>query len=121
MNKRSWKPLYIALVVVLASAGPAAYADSTAFTYQGFLKSNGTGANVPHDFQFSVYEQLSGGTHVGEIITIEGVEVVNGLFTVVLNENNEFTSEFRYSGNDYWLQIDVKETTGTSYVALSPR
>ena len=68
--------------VSTAPAAPQA-AVGTGFTYQGQLKSGGSPVNDTCDFQFGLYEALSGGLQVGATQVILNVTVANGLFTVV--------------------------------------
>ena len=57
----------------------------TAFTYQGQLKKAGTPLTDTADFQFSLWDALSGGMQIGTTQTASGVSVQNGLFTVWLD------------------------------------
>ena len=61
--------LFIALALVALSALNSqlstAFAQGTAFTYQGQLNSGGSPANGFYDFQFSLSNAPSGGSQVG--------------------------------------------------------
>jgi hypothetical protein len=63
----------------------SAVTQGTAFTYQGYLRQGGTPANANHDFQFSLWTTVSGGSQVGATQTLTNVPVQNGLFTVSLD------------------------------------
>src|SRR5581483_4781356 len=70
-----------------------AVAQTTAFTYQGKLSDNGAPANGSYDLQFSLFDHSQNGLPLGAPITLTGVSVVNGLFTVQLDFGpNMFTA-----------------------------
>jgi hypothetical protein len=89
----------------------------TAFTYQGQLKNNGALVNGTCDFQFGLWDALSGGTQVGATQNISSLSVTNGLFTTQVDFGaNTFTGDAR------WLAEAVRcPAGGGSYTALSPR
>lgn len=60
-----------------------AYAQSTAFNYQGYLRDGGVPANGLYDFQFKLYDAAVAGSQVGFTVTIDDLSVANGLFTVL--------------------------------------
>jgi hypothetical protein len=93
----------------------------TAFTYQGQLQQSGAPANGTCDFDFELYGSLSGGTRIGTTETETAVNVINGLFTVELNEAGNFGVN-AFEGSDRWLQIAVRCPAGSgSYATLGPR
>jgi hypothetical protein len=92
-----------------------AFAQGTAFTYQGFLRQGGTPVNTNHDFQFSLWTAASGGTQVGSTQTRTNVSVQNGLFTVTLDFGTV------WDGSDRFLQIAVRPAGSGSYTTLTPR
>ncbi|MCL6534971.1 MAG: hypothetical protein K6U77_02775 [Armatimonadetes bacterium] len=61
------------------------WTQGTAFTYQGYLRQSGNPVNASHDFQFSLWTAVSGGSQVGATQTLTNVPVQNGLFTVSLD------------------------------------
>lgn len=96
------------------------------FSYQGQLKSGGVPVNGTCDFQFSLWDQAgtgappSGGTQYGTVATQLAVPVSKGLFTVVLNDANQFTDNAFIAAR--WLEIAVSCPTGSNiYMTLSPR
>lgn len=92
------------------------YAQS--FTYQGFLRQSGTPANGTLDFQFRLFTALTGGTQVGSTITVNDLNVQNGLFTTALN----FGALTLWTGDDRFLEIRVRPGTSTgAYTTLNPR
>jgi hypothetical protein len=87
-----------------------------AFTYQGYLEDGSSPANGKYDFQFNLYNDLTGGSQVGSAVTKDNVTVTNGLFSVAL----DFGSVF--DGTGLWLEAGVRPGSSTgSYVILSPR
>ena len=109
----------VALSLWLAANAPlsSAFAQGTAFTYQGLLFD---GTNEPtgnYDMQFYVYNAATGGGVVGGPIASAPVGVTNGLFTVVVDFGPGV-----FTGASSWLQIGVR-TNGSvaAYAVLSPR
>jgi len=87
-----------------------------AFTYQGHLKDGSSPANGEYDFQFILYNALTGGSQVGSTVTKDNVAVTNGLFSVAL----DFGSVF--DGTGLWLEAAVRPGSSTGgYTILSPR
>jgi hypothetical protein len=69
---------------------------TTAFTYQGQLKDNGTNANGTYTMMFKLYDSLTVGNQVGPSLT-NTLALANGLFTVNLDfGQNIFTGNARY-------------------------
>jgi len=66
----------------------------TAFTYQGRLIRDGSPVTDTCDFQFSLWDSLSGGTQLGSTQTRTGVAVSDGGFVVLLNEAGQFLLAF---------------------------
>src|SRR5437868_14004586 len=72
-------------------------AQTSSFTYQGRLTDGGTAANGNYDFQFALFDILSGGTQIGSTQTISTVAVSNGVFTVSLDFGaNSFPGASRF-------------------------
>ncbi len=107
--------LMIGLLLVLAA--PAAGADlGTAFTYQGRLMVGGSPANGTYDFQFTLYDDASGGMVLGMEL-VGDLAVVGGLFTTALDFGDSVIT-----GQARWLAIGVRPGASTGdYTALSPR
>ena len=87
------------------------------FTYQGRLDLEGAPADGTYDFQFRLFDAATGGSAVGTTVTVNDVDVEDGLFTVVLDFGaNAFDGQAR------WLRIAVREGSSTgAYSTLSPR
>jgi len=91
-------------------------AVGNAFTYQGSLSDGGNPANGEYDFQFILYNALTGGSQVGSIVATDDVTVTNGLFTVALDFGTVF------DGTGLWLEAAVRPGSSTGdYTILSPR
>ena len=84
----------------------------TAITYQGSLDDGGNPATGAYDFRFRLYDALSGGVQLGEVI-VNGVVVENGRFTVQL----DFGAN-AYAAQATWLEIAVDSG---GYQTLTPR
>ena len=94
-----------------------AFAQGTAFTYQGVLSLNGAAVGGSNDLTFTLYNAVSGGATVGASNVVNDLVMTNGLFTVTLDFG---TSPFL--GNDRWLQIAVRPGASTgAYTNLVPR
>lgn len=103
-------PAVAVLCATLAGAGTPF--DST-FTYQGFLKQNGSPVNGTCDFQFNLFDAASGGTLISQRFPT-GVTLGNGLFTLPLN--------FGFTGDQRWLEIATRCPSGSgTFVTLTPR
>jgi hypothetical protein len=108
------KMLVVCLVLVVATL--TAQALSTAFTYQGRLMEAGAAPTGAYDLQFTLYDALTGGAPVGTPVTVAGVAVSKGLFTVALD-----FGATAFPGVDRWLQIAVRPAVGGAYTTLAPR
>ena len=106
--------LILAAIIMLASNVSA---QTSAFTYQGQLRSNNAPANGNFDLQFSVFAAASGGSALTTPISNPTVEVSNGVFTVLLD-----FGVGAFSGADRWLEIGVRPTGNVNpYTILAPR
>lgn len=98
------------------SAAPVAAPLGTAFTYQGELQDQSQAANGVYDFSFRLFDGPNplSDNPVGTPVAVNGVDVVDGIFTVELDFGaSPFTGEAR------WLEISVARTGG-SLTTLSP-
>jgi hypothetical protein len=112
----------VLLLLVLAIAGPAnsAFAQGTAFTYQGRLQDSGANANGNYDFQFTLWDVASGGTPQPQpspvTVTRPSVAVANGVFTVQLD-----FGATAFPGADRFLETSVRPAGGGAFTVLAPR
>jgi hypothetical protein len=90
--------------------------SSYSFTYQGQLKDAAGPVNATCDLQFTLWDAASDGSQVGWTWLVEGVEIVDGLFTARLDFGGV------HDGSARWLEVAVRCPAGSGgYVTLSPR
>lgn len=109
--------LRLTLFAFILVGAPAAFAQTSTFTYQGNLTDGVAAASGTYQMQFALFDALSGGTQQGSTVTNNSVSVVNGVFTVQL----DFTSAPFATGANRWLQISVKKSGDPGFTTLSPR
>jgi hypothetical protein len=114
------KMLVLGLVLIVCRAGLIqAVPMSTAFTYQGRLMDANKPADGIYDLQFKLYDANVAGTQKGTTIDVNEMDVIDGLFTVLL----DFGSNV-FDGNAVWLEIGVRPGSlkdPNTYTALSSR
>jgi|ERR1043166_3090459 hypothetical protein len=91
-------------------------AQTTAFTYQGSLRSSGTPANGNYDLEIKLFDAVSGGTQQGSTVQKLNVPVTNGIFTVSLDFGAAVLP-----GADRFLDIAVRASGGGAFTPLMPR
>ena len=94
---------------------PATAVLSPAFTYQGTLTRNGQPVDDTCALRFGLWDELAGGSIKADLNTFNAVTVKEGAFTVLLNFLNQFT------GDDRFLQTEVKCPGDADFITLSPR
>jgi hypothetical protein len=90
-------------------------AQTTEFTYQGNLKNAAVPANGNHDFEFLLFDALTGGNQLGSTIAANNVAVTDGIFSVNLDFGNQF------SGANRFLEIRVRASGQPALTLLLPR
>jgi len=101
-----------ALVVPLTTA----FAQGTAFTYQGSLMSDGMPVTGEQDFVFLLFDSALG-SDGGPFVEENDLGVTNGLFTVSL----DFDAA-AFSGGERWIEIWVRPGDSIGiFTKLSPR
>ena len=93
----------------------AAFAQGTEFTYQGKLTDSSVPPTANYDFQFRLFDALSGGTQAGATVTKLNVVVASGIFSVSLDFGTQFPGTSRF------LDISVRPAGGGAYTPLAPR
>jgi len=93
----------------------SALAQTTAFTYQGRLDSDGNPATGSYDLRFALFDAASSGAQQGVALTNIATGVSNGLFTVTLDFGNQFP------GANRWLEIGVRTNGGGAFTTLNAR
>src|SRR5712672_3512617 len=115
--KRDFRFLYLLIISALFTTVTSAFAQGTAFTYQGRLNDNGQPANGSYDLTFTLFGANNGGSQVGNTFTNAATPVALGLFTATL----DFGAGM-FTGANLWLEVAVR-TNGSAggYTTLSPR
>jgi hypothetical protein len=93
-----------------------AFAQGTAFTYQGQLNSGGSPANGIYNLTFSLFNTNSSGAAIAVPVTNNAVVVTNGLFTVLIDFGPGV-----FTGQTNWLQIGVETNGVNTFTTLAPR
>ena len=93
-----------------------AFAQGTAFTYQGQLQNNGSFASGTYNLTFSLYTNGTGGSAVAGPVTNSALSVTNGLFTVLVDFGPGV-----FNGATNWLEIGVRTNGNGAFTTLSPR
>jgi len=97
----------------------AAYAQTTAFTYQGKLSAGGSPPTGSYDIQFLLFDtpDVGTGTQQGPTISNPSVQVAGGFFTAQLDFGPGV-----FDGSARYLEIGVRPTDSKDpYTTLSPR
>lgn len=116
MKNRKLSCIITALFCALLAASLYANGQTAAFTYQGKLMFDGAPADGLYDFEILLFEASSGGSSIGDLQSLSGVSVSDGIFTVELD-----FGALIFDGNDRWLEIGVTTNGGASATTLSPR
>lgn len=104
-------------VVGLLCSAVGVWAQSSTFTYQGQLSSNGVAATGLFDVRFALYDAATSGSLVGAALTNTATGVTNGLFLATL----DFGSSV-FDGNSRWLELGVRTNGSTAaFTTLTPR
>lgn len=115
-TKRKLRFSLVAVALLLALAVSAG-AQTSSFTYQGRLNDNAIHANGTYEMLFSLFDAQAGGNQIGSTISIAGISVIDGIFTV----NIDF-GEASFSGADRYLQIAVRAAGNPNpHTTLTPR
>lgn len=109
------RKLVIIVGLLLPNLCPPAFAQGSAFTYQGRLNDGSIAASGTYDLQFALFDAASGGTQQSGTWTQLAQGVTNGLFTVTLDFGGFFP------GADRWLEIGVRTNGGGAFTTLTPR
>lgn len=112
--------------LLLAAAAEAQIPVGSAFTYQGRLTDGAGPASGTHDLSFQLWRHPTSTDaldHVAGPICVDGVDVVDGLFSVDL----DFGAS-SFNGEARWLSVGVRADSipgncgeGGGYTGLAPR
>ncbi|MFO1487400.1 MAG: hypothetical protein U1F65_02880 [Verrucomicrobiota bacterium] len=97
------------------SLATVAFAQGTAFTYQGRLNDGANPASGSYDLRFALFDAASNGTQQGNPLTNSATAISNGLFSVSLDFGNQF------AGANRWVEIAVRTNGAASFFLLAPR
>jgi hypothetical protein len=106
--------LSLAASLTLNTQFSTAFAQGTAFSYQGQLNNGATPVNGSYDMTFSLFNTSNGVTAAAGPVTETSVAVSNGLFTVLVDFGPAFTN-----GNA-WLSVGVRSNGSVAFINLSP-
>jgi hypothetical protein len=107
--------------LISGSRDQAKSIPSEMFTYQGELLNGDVPEAGPCDIQFGLWDEVELGSQIGLTQTLESVNLIDGRFTVEVNDSDQFTTD-PFDGSPRYLAISVDCPSGTgAYVALSPR
>ena len=105
------------LAALLVTAVATAQTLTTAFTYQGRLTELGALADGEYDLEFRLHDAPAGGAQIGSTLFADGLDVVGGLFTVVLDFGPGV-----FTGDRLWLEVAVRPGASTgAFTVLAPR
>ncbi len=105
--------LFFFLAVLCLST--AAFAQTTAFVYQGKLTDNNLSPSGSYDLTFTLWDDPTAGNQIGSLAR-PAVPVSAGVFSV----NLDFGAA-AFSGANRYLEIAVRQSGGGSFTTLSPR
>jgi hypothetical protein len=106
--------LWLLALATFSLQPTTAFAQGTAFTYQGRLNDGANPANGSYDLTFALFNAGIGGSQVGGTVTNLDVGVTNGLFTTTLDFGGVFT------GNPLWLAMGVRTNGVGGFTGLTP-
>ena len=109
------RPAALLLLLLTVNLQFSAFAQDTAFTYQGRLNDGANPANGSYDVTFTLFATNTTGVAIAGPVTNAATAVSNGLFTATLDFGNQFPGAAR------WLEIGVRTNGAGSFFTLSPR
>jgi len=108
------KKLFPILLLILIAA--SAEAQQSGFSYQGKLTNGAKAANGSYDFEFRLYDAITGGSQVGDTVTVTNLGVTDGTFSAKVDFGDNL-----WNGLDRFIEIRVRNAGFGSYTLLSPR
>ena len=101
----------------LCAAASSAFAQGTAFTYQGQLTDGGRPANGSYNLTFTLFDTNLTGSPIAGPLTNSAVGITSGWFTVSLDFGSNFP------GANRWLELGVQTNGGgaVGFATLRPR
>ena len=108
-------PKHLASFLWIISA-VTAFAQDTAFTYQGRLNSGNSAVTGIYQLKFTLFDSASGGAIMGGPVTNSSVAVTGGLFTTAVDFGGS-----AFGGGSRWLEIAVRTNGAAAFNNLLPR
>lgn len=116
MKPRIFSFVLASFCLLVGAVGPA-FAQGTAFTYDGRLNSGANPATGSYDLKFTLYSDANLAAIVGTPITNSAVGVTNGLFTQILDFGTT-----GFGSSPRWLEVGVRTNgSASAFTTLSPR
>ena len=107
----------LAILISALSFAATAFAQTSAFTYQGKLNDGGSPVGGVYQFQFKLYDAASGGNQVGQPLTDISATVSGGVFAVSLD-----FGAAAFDGSDRFLEVGARMYGSSDpYTILNPR
>lgn len=104
-------------MVGLLCSALGVWAQSSTFTYQGQLSSNGVAATGLFEARFTLFDAATSGGQIASPVNVSFLGVTNGLFNVPLT-----FGAAAFDGNARWLEIAVRPNGDTNALTtLAPR
>jgi hypothetical protein len=95
---------------------PTAFAQGTAFSFQGRLNEGVNPANGIYDLRFTVFDAATNGNIVAGPVTNSSAAISQGLFTVTLDPGAGV-----FNGAGRWMEVAVRTNGGSLFTVLVPR
>ncbi len=108
--------MFLRLMILSFVFAVTAFAQTSAFTFQGKLNNGGVPANTNFDMRFALFDAAGTGNQVGSTLTLTNVGTVGGIFTVQL----DFGAD-AFTGADRFVEISISPAGQNNFVTLAPR
>jgi hypothetical protein len=115
-SKRIRMTTFFKAIFFSFACAAAAFAQTTAFTYQGKLNDGGAPANSSYDMRFRLFDAPGGTNQIGATVTVSNVSTVAGIFTVQL----DFGAS-AFDGGERFVEIGISPAGQNNFVTLAPR
>ncbi len=103
--------------IFFALAAHAAFAQTTAFNFQGKLNDGANPANGNVEMQFKLFDSLAGGTQTSATLARPNVAVINGIFSTPLD-----FGAAAFDGSNRFVEIGVRPAgSSAAFTILNPR
>lgn len=117
MNKKSVLRYFFLPLMLVCLTAEVAFAQTTAFRYQGRLNAGGNPATGSYEMQFVLFDSPAGGAQVGAPVIDSSVAVAAGVFANTL----DFGAPV-FDGSARYLEIGVRPANDPNpFTILSPR